>query len=523
MEEPQSIQETIAELQRKIRFVSNDIKTYTEDVQGKIKKQRSQINKIKKDNQVLKEELINLQKSKEPRPMTRTTSLLETPDVFQEKIDVETKKLKELENNIKIIQEKLFKQREQIGGINASRDNANALNKQLRILENRLDKANQKFNEAIAQNKVLREEIDNLRRERVIFDKIYQKLEKELHSKRKEMANIIETANNAYEDRDRAQDTLTTIKDQAKKEQVEFEKEWKNLNKLIEQDKKMKDFLKLRLQEKEQAENIEVPKYEEDSQKKKNKIDPQIIAAEKVKSYEEAFNKIQSATGILDIDVLVNTFIKAEDKNFTLFKFVNELSNDIETLEKQIQDLEQEVSACKVQEEDGYINNTSNVFEEKLEKYSKKAENYEKKYEESQKTLNSLKEEVTKFFYSIDCHKQLASEFLGETVTESVIKQFLTLAEQRSNEIFQAYALIQIQKGKSDFSMPGPQAPPSGIPPRIEAPIVKDEISGDEEEDLEDNLPLTVEEFKSRAKERAFQLDYQQKGKIKQTKPKVKK
>lgn len=523
MEEQLNPQEIIAELQRKIRFVSNDIKSYTEDVQGKIKKQRVQINKLKKDNQRLKEDLDSIQKAKEPRPMTRNASLLETPEVFQEKIEVEAKKLKELDSNIKVIQEKLFKQREQIGGINASRDNANALNKRLRILENRLDKANQKFNEAIAQNKVLREEIDNLRRERVIFDTIYQKLEKELQNKRKKMASTIEAANSAYEDRDRAQDTLTTIKDQAKKEQVEFEKEWKNLNKLIEQDKKMKDFLKLRLQEKEQAETVEVPKHDEEVSRKKSKVDPQVIAAEKVKSYEEAFNKIQSATCIQDIDVLVNTFIKAEDKNFTLFKFVNELSNDIETLEKQIQDLEIEISSCKVQEEAGYLISTKSAFEEKLEKYIRKSDLYEKKYEDSLKNLSLLKEEVTKFFYSIDCHKQLAVEFLGETVTENNINQFLTLTEQRCNEIFQAYALVQIQKGKGDFSMPGPQAPPSGNPPRIEAPIVKDDASDNEEEEVDDDKPLSTEEFRVRAAEKALQLDFQQKSKSKQGKSKSKK
>jgi len=33
------------------------------------------------------------------------------------------------------------------------------------------------------------------------FISLYKKLEKELHEKRKEMANIIETANTAYEDR----------------------------------------------------------------------------------------------------------------------------------------------------------------------------------------------------------------------------------------------------------------------------------------------------------------------------------
>jgi len=48
----------------------------------------------------------------------------------------------------------------------------------------------------------------------VIFDKyfflssLYKKLEKELHEKRKEMANIIETANTAYEDRDKANDLI---------------------------------------------------------------------------------------------------------------------------------------------------------------------------------------------------------------------------------------------------------------------------------------------------------------------------
>lgn len=57
---------------------------------------------------------------------------------------------------------------------------------------------------AISKNKELRENIDSLRRERVIFDNIYKKLEKELHKKREEMANIIEVANTAYEQRDLA-------------------------------------------------------------------------------------------------------------------------------------------------------------------------------------------------------------------------------------------------------------------------------------------------------------------------------
>ena len=54
------------------------------------------------------------------------------------------------------------------------------MNKQIKVLEHRLHRALVKFNEAIAANKELREEIDNLRRERVVFDGIYKKLQLEL-------------------------------------------------------------------------------------------------------------------------------------------------------------------------------------------------------------------------------------------------------------------------------------------------------------------------------------------------------
>jgi septal ring factor EnvC (AmiA/AmiB activator) len=69
-------------------------------------------------------------------------------------------------------------------------------------------------------------------------------LEKELAEKKKEMARIIEISNKAYEARDAAQQEMAALKHQADKEQAEFEKEWKELGKMIEQDRKMKDFMK---------------------------------------------------------------------------------------------------------------------------------------------------------------------------------------------------------------------------------------------------------------------------------------
>ena len=57
--------------------------------------------------------------------------------------------------------------------MNSGAENESNLQKQIKILENRLDKANQKFNETTANNKELKNLIDSLRRERVIFDSLY--------------------------------------------------------------------------------------------------------------------------------------------------------------------------------------------------------------------------------------------------------------------------------------------------------------------------------------------------------------
>merc|ERR1712036_36543 len=93
---------------------------------------------------------------------------------------------------------------------------------------------------------------------------------------------------------------------------------------------------------------------------------------EKVQVYEEAFAKMQAATGISDIDELVENFINAEDQNFSLFTYANELSGDIEKHEAEISDLNGEL-------------------EEKWSKIDKMAEHYELKYQQAAKTLTAVR------------------------------------------------------------------------------------------------------------------------------------
>ena len=55
----------------------------------------------------------------------------------------------------------------------------------------------------------------------------------------------------------------------------------------------------------------------------------------------------QDATGITGIDELVNKFIEAEEKNYSLFNYVNTLASDIEKVEKDVAAIKQEVDTYK--------------------------------------------------------------------------------------------------------------------------------------------------------------------------------
>lgn len=137
-------------------------------------------------------------------------------------------------------------------------------------------------------------------------------------------SNIIETANTAYEERDRAQEKLATLIQQAEREKIEFDKEMQQVNTSIEKYKDLREFMKNKENEKADLEkmNIDHKNVNDDDNLQLDKLNPskdkQNIAnassLEKVESYEETFAKIEAATGIHDIDELVNTFIAGKSQ-----------------------------------------------------------------------------------------------------------------------------------------------------------------------------------------------------------------
>lgn len=136
---------------------------------------------------------------------------------MKDKIDQEMEKQKKNDEEVQVIQNQIIEKKRQIqnskiGAIDPSQQTSSTLqSKQIQILENRLEKASQKLNESISANQHLRMSIDDLIKEKSIFEEVYGRLEKQLLQKRKEMGEIIELANTAYEERDKIQEKLATL------------------------------------------------------------------------------------------------------------------------------------------------------------------------------------------------------------------------------------------------------------------------------------------------------------------------
>jgi len=513
------VEQEIAELQRRFRVLENDKRAYSEDSQAIIRKQRATIEKLTRENRQMKQDMNETRAVAASRSESKS-SALKLQEISMAKDDIERQlqlrleernhyaaELEDLRKSTWSVRQDLCKQ----GGADAAKMNAEQVAKQIRVLENRLDKALQKFNEAIAHNKRLREEIDGLRRERVVFDSIYKKLELELQQKKKEMANIIEQANAAYEARDQAQAQMAALKQQADKEHKEFEREWKELGRLIENDKKMKEFMKQKERHQLEDQQGDMAPDEEAKMKKKVAKGAWNVAkdkanmhthGEKVHVYEEAFQKMQAATGISEIDELVDSFIQAEDQNFSLFTYANELSGDIEKHEEEIASLKKQLEGLKGTGGGAMSAEKQKSFgelEERWGKYDKISEHYDMQTKKSTATLQAVRNGITSIFKRL--HDSCKSWGVHQDITQmsdSSMVGYLALIEERSAEILVGYQAVQDRDGAEEEPR-APPRPPQGTQLQIKLPSTVEDYSDDEEEDDEDDQrPFTRQELTSK-------------------------
>ena len=416
MENEENIKNTIQDTQMLIR---NHMQHHK-----KISKQlHSQIKKDTKTKELFKEKIGKLVVEKERLEAKQQLSLenkeqqLHSPNMklLQEQIKMELEEKGKLDEKIKELQDQFLVIKNEMGGLNATQQQQERYEKHIRILENRLDKANQKFNDSVEYDKKLRAEIDKLRKERFFFENIYKRLEKELEKVRKEISQNLEEAYDNYEQRDINQEQFENLK----AEMIKKETEYTNILSNLANDMNIRNSRKKSMERKEMKNlrnedhaDINTKNY---AKKIKNEQyeQQQENLREKIQNLEYKFEKLEEFTEQKDIGTFCEKFKKNAQKNFELFSEISKKSTDVKKLESDIKEMEEEINGfkqIKVSQQGLERHSLKNALKAKIKEMNIRQNKYEDKYTEYNQCLNQLNFKIKNLFDTLQCETRLTDE-----------------------------------------------------------------------------------------------------------------
>ncbi|KAJ3602910.1 hypothetical protein NHX12_030655 [Muraenolepis orangiensis] len=407
----------MGKLHRQFRIMDGDRQAYTLQSQELIRKQRLEIEKLKKEQEELQRSL-----------------------------------------GISSVERRLAEA--QKGGLTTSdarQSQTRQAQKHTRTLENKLDRALVHFNEQLTKNGLLREDLETLRVERTRFQQVHHKLNQELQSIRKEIGEMIHLSTTAYDARVEAQSKMSAIKEKAVKDLAQYNAEMKELERVIAHEQRLKDFMTVKCSERSgEDEGHEMGRRQFSEIREQRKIDS---GEETLDMLQAVFERIQAVTGEEDLDMLVTRFIQVEDRNFALFNFVNEQNNEAEALREQINQIRGEIERFQVEgvQKEQQRQALLKERDQQQRETEGKAGEYEQQANAVGKTLDQIKTGVNSIFSKMEKdgdHSSAIDDLLGSTegISENNIMAYLALVEQKTNELVAMEAFLRSKDTDKDYN-----------------------------------------------------------------------
>jgi hypothetical protein len=254
--------------------------------------------------------------------------------------------------------------------------------------------------------------------------------------------------------RDKAQARMAQLKMQADQEQAAFEEQWKDLGELIEEDRKRKnDFMKKQKHDSSvSTASLAEEGFDEESKMRKKviaknwgiakQVAAQQVSQEKAKSYQEAFKRIQHATGITEIDELVTTFTVANENNHNAMTMVGLINDEIDKIALQNAEIKADIEKYRQQSENAerHRKKILEALDDKLAKTKVRMEQYDERYAAAQKSSMKMRARVEDIFDGLGCWDVPESEMLDrdEGCTDANMMQFLAIIEERVVSVVQS-------------------------------------------------------------------------------------
>lgn len=468
------------EIKKTIQNTQMLIRNSMEQHKKTSKQLHSQIKKKKKTIELIREKVGKLIVEKEKYESEKKNSKGDKndedddPEVAQiiDKIKKEMEEKQEIDEKIAEIKADILVIKNEMGGLNATQHQQDKYEKHIISLENRLDKANQKFNESIEYDKKLRAEIDKLRKERFFFENIYKKLEKDLEGVRNDISDCLKKAYANYEERDANQEQFESLKAamlKSESEYVNMLQELSNKQNMRENRGKNADKKDNKNLKNNELSNLNDKAYPKS--KRNDNLDSNKDKIIKCNNLKYKFEKLAEFTGhpeLADfsggkdgkddgVKIFCENFKKDDEKNYELFQAISMMSSEAKRLEFEIKEMEKEIEILKKvknSQEGIEKRNMISELKTKTQKLIEKKDKYDNEYKNYCDEFNTIRHYIEGIFKTLECREQLNDvekvDYEGE-ITEENALDYLSKIEQKLKNYLKILELEKKAQNQNPF------------------------------------------------------------------------
>ncbi|XP_039908161.1 coiled-coil domain-containing protein 114 isoform X1 [Simochromis diagramma] len=458
--------EEIAKLQRQFRIMEGDLQAYNMQTRKQIRKQQQEIEVLQKEQEELQRNLgacnSLARQQQENKDIQTIQVLLEQREMLEEELQKGKKCQQELKKEISSMESKLAELRNgAVSNSNTQSSPEQRIQKSIRTMEYKLNRALTRLNEQLTKNSQVREELHTLYIERVRFQQLHNRLSKELQEVRKKIGEVINQSSAAYDTRVEAHAKATMIKEKALKDRDQYSTELKELERVIAHESTLKTFMIVKCSDAgRQDDEHEMGPGQSLEPKEPSRMDS---GEESLDALEEAFERIRIATGEENLDQLVTRYIQVEDRNFALFNFVNEQTNEAEALKEQISKIKQDMEQFRVKglQQERQHRSLLQDIDKQLEGVLSQRKANENRASIISEILDKTKTGVNNIFTKVECDRSAIEDMLGSSsgITENNIMSYLSLVEQKTNELLTVQAFLSTKDLEDPASFPLGQNP----------------------------------------------------------------
>ncbi|XP_055963168.1 coiled-coil domain-containing protein 63, partial [Sorex fumeus] len=381
--------------------------------------------------------------------------LLQTKEDYEGLISSMKTLVGELNQKIDEMEKRIFNQKKITSKLQEAND-PRKLQKQIQILETRLNLVTVSFDKMLHANAQLRSEIEGLRSQKAAYDHVHQQLRRRLVVQKRTMKNAIEQSSLAYEQRLEAGARMAALQERQEKDITQHNLEIRELERIQQHEAKLKTFLLIKLNDRlefqEEARKNEALKAKK-CVKQKN--------LESSESYEVAHLRLMKLAEDGNLNRLIHDFLVKEEMNFARFTYVMELNSNMETMQTKIKKIQDKITDLRFQQKTSQDDNRSALMEleEKLKRTTEAADRYELRAEEIGRTLEQLKEAVKSLLKKMGFSTTELLDRLGAhgQVTDANLTQYFAIIEKKTNDllVLESYRRLQDIE-RADLEAPQP-------------------------------------------------------------------